>query len=208
MSAASDRANRSPEDWLARYPEERPPVSLAGAAVTLVLRNGREEVEVLLIERTHRATDPASGQVALPGGHVTDSDGNLSVTALRELEEEVGLGVGDVRGGLRYVGAEQAIRFGVRVAVFATALGPPARSAYPRDTEEVAHVFWLPRSTLDRTRQVERDTSRGVFPVPATVFEGHVVWGFTRRLLRTFFELPLEDGALGPAFLERPPSPE
>lgn len=207
MTAASAPATRSVEDWLARYAEERPPVSTAGAAVTIVLRQGETDVEVLLIERAERLDDPASGQIALPGGHVADSDGNLAVTASRELEEEVGLTLGDLRGGLRYVGTENAVRFGLKVGVFATALGPPIRPPFPRDEAEVAHVFWLPRGALDRTRSVERDTSRGVYPVPATVFEGHVLWGFTRRLLRQFFELPLEDGALGPAFNERPTPP-
>jgi 8-oxo-dGTP pyrophosphatase MutT (NUDIX family) len=204
VTAAPSPATRSVDDWLARFPEERPPVFLAGAAVTLVLREGAADVEVLLIERTERPEDPASGQVALPGGHVAESDGNLAVTAARELEEEVGVGLGDLRSGLHYVGTEHAIRFGLKVAVFAAALGPPTRAPFPHDIEEVAHVFWLPRETLLHTKQVARDTSRGIFPVPATVFEGHVVWGFTRRLLRQFFELPLEDGALGPAFPDRP----
>jgi 8-oxo-dGTP pyrophosphatase MutT (NUDIX family) len=194
---------RSADAWVARYSEERPPVGMAGAAVTLVLRDGAEGVEVLLIERTERPTDPASGQVALPGGHVADSDGNLASTALRELEEEVGLGLTDLRGGLRYVGTEHAARFAIRVAVFATTLGPPAKAPFARDQEEVAHVFWLPRRALGSTRSVARETSRGLVPVPATVFEGHVVWGFTRRVLRQFFELPAEDPALGPAFPER-----
>ncbi len=207
MNAAAAPAPQSADDWLERYAEERPPVSMAGAAVTLVLRDGREGVEVLLIERTERPADPASGQVALPGGHVADSDSNLAVTALRELEEEVGLGERDLRGGLRYVGTEHAIRFGIRVAVFATALGPPSRSPFPRDREEVAHVFWIPRRTLERTVSVDRETSRGLVPVPASVFDGHVVWGFTRRLLRQFFGMPLEDAGLGPAFPGRPAPP-
>ena len=128
MTAASLPAPRSVDEWLARFPAERPPVSMAGAAVTLVLREGDGDVEVLLIERTERPTDPASGQVALPGGHVADGDGNLAVTAARELEEEVGLARSDLMGDLRFVGVEHAIRFGLQVAVFATALGHDAEA--------------------------------------------------------------------------------
>ncbi len=203
MTAVPAPASRSVADWLGRFPEERPPVLLAGAAVTLVLRQGAGDVEVLLIERTVRSEDPASGQVALPGGHVEEGDGNLAVTAAREMEEEVGLALGDLAGPLHYVGTDYAARFGLRVAVFAAALGPPRRAPFPGNAEEVAHVFWLPRAALDETRPVLQDTPRGALAVPATVYEGHVVWGFTRRLLRQFFELPAEDGALGPAFPSR-----
>jgi 8-oxo-dGTP pyrophosphatase MutT (NUDIX family) len=198
VTAVADRPARSVDTWLARFPVERPPVVLAGAAVTLVLRPSGDDVEVLLIERTVRPEDPASGQVALPGGRVADGDGNLAVTAERELEEEVGVGPSDLAGPLRFVAAEPALRFQLKVAIFAGALGPPGRPPYVHDAQEVAHVFWLPRPSLGRTERVHRETSRGLVPVAATVHEGHVVWGFTRRVLRNFFELPPEPELLPP----------
>lgn len=194
-------------DLLARYPALAPPVSTAGAAVVIVLRDGRSEVETLLIERTERADDPASGQVAFPGGHVADGDGSLATTALRELEEEVGLDRADLTGDLRYVGTLLAVRFGVKVSIFATGLAPEARHPTVRSAEEVAHVFWLPRSALGVSRSVVRETTRGPTEVPATVFEGHVLWGFSRRVLCQFFGVPTEDEAIGPVFPPRPPPP-
>jgi 8-oxo-dGTP pyrophosphatase MutT (NUDIX family) len=187
-------------DVLGRFPAIVPPVSTAGAAVTIVLRDGGEGTEVLLIERTNRPDDPASGQVALPGGRVSDSDGSLAVTALRELEEEVGLGEDDLDGPLRFVTAETAARFGLRVGVFAAKLGPAGRGPSARSAEEVAHVFWLPSARLRDNQPVERETHRGYARVSATVHEGHVLWGFTRRILRDFFELPKDDELLGPVF--------
>jgi 8-oxo-dGTP pyrophosphatase MutT (NUDIX family) len=195
-------------DLLLRYSVERPPTPTAGAAVTIVLRDGRSEPEVLLIERTTDPSDPASGQVALPGGHVAEEDGNLLRTALREMQEEVDLGPADLVGEPRYVGTTPARRFGVNVAVFASSLGPSARSARPGSPAEVAHVFWLPRSALGTTVRVERETSFGLVPVPATVHEGHVLWGFTRRVLRSFFELPAEDEAFGPLYAPHRSDPD
>lgn len=178
----------------------------------IVLRDGRQGVEILLIERTARSGDPASGQVAFPGGHVGESDGSLSSTALRELQEEVGLSLSDLSGPPRFVGVVTAPRFRLDVGVFAAALGEVARPPSPRSPEEVAHVFWLPRAALGTTRRVNRDTGLGEVPVPATVFEGHVLWGFTRRVLRDFFGLPVEDELHRPSFLlleaEGPPSGE
>ncbi len=196
---------RTPAQWLGRYPEEHPPVSTAGAAVTIVLREGLHDVEVLLIERAANPADPASGQVALPGGHVNDGDGSLEVTAARELEEEVGLTLADLAGPLRYVETVTARRFGLRVGVFATELASGGARPTARSAEEVAHVFWLPRATLEATRRIERETHLGSADVTATVHEGHVLWGFTRRVLRRFFELPTEDEVVGPVL---PPHPD
>ena len=190
---------------LERFPTDRPPVSLAGAAVTIVLRDGASDVELLLIERTVAESDPASGQVALPGGHVAEGDGNLARTALRELEEEVGLSEGDLDGPLHYTGTVHASRFGLDVGVFAGRLGARAQPPSLRSPREVAHVFWLPRSALEVVQKVHRDTSQGSIPVNATVFEGHVLWGFTRRVLREFFGYPGEDGSFGALFA--PPAP-
>ena len=201
--AVPGSAPASLSEILARFPVLAPPVSTAGAAVVIVLREGRSEVETLLIERAERAEDPASGQVAFPGGHVSEGDGSLAVTALRELEEEVGLSRSDFAGDLRYVDTVLAIRFGLKVAVFVAALAPDAKLPSARSVEEVAHVFWLPRSALSASRPIERETSRGLAEVHATVYEGHILWGFTRRVLCQFFGVPTDDAFIGPVFAPR-----
>lgn len=182
-----------------RFPALAPPVPTAGAAVTIVLRDGRSEVETLLIVRATNPADPASGQVGLPGGHVAESDDSLLATALRELEEEVGLTRLDLAGDPRYVGTRYAQAFRLHVGVFVAGLGSGRRAPTSWDAKEVAHVFWLPRSALGSTRRVLRDTVRGPTEVNATVVEGQVLWGFTRRVLRDFFGLAPEDELGGPA---------
>lgn len=194
------------DDLLARWEPLVPPVSAAGAAVTMVLRSGRRGPEVLLIERARNSDDPASGQVALPGGRVSDGDGSLAETALRELEEEVGLKRLDLVGPLRFVRVEAARRFGLRVGIFAGKLADSATGPTVRSPEEVAHVFWLPIAELEGTRSVHEETQRGLAEVPATIFDGHVVWGFTRRILRESFGHSADDPADGPTFAERPDS--
>jgi len=178
-----------------RYPVLTPPTSLAGAAVTIVLRDGASEAEVLLIERAVHPDDPASGDVALPGGRVDESDGSLAATALRELREEVGLGPADLTGAPRFVGAAPAPRFGLHVGVFTAVLSPSAAVPTIGSPSEVAHVFWLPTGALAQERQISRDGARGPRTVPASVHAGHVIWGFTRRVLREFLGLPVETGS-------------
>lgn len=177
---------------LTRFPAAEPPTSLAGAAVSIVLREGAGGVETLLIERAINPRDAASGQVAFPGGRVAATDGSLLATALRELDEEVGLSAGDLVGPTHFVGTEYAARFGLRIGVFATRLALDARPPSARSPQEVAEVFWLPRSALLTTERVGRETGIGAAEVNATLYDGHVLWGFTRRVLRTFFGLPAD----------------
>ncbi|HTZ61559.1 MAG TPA: CoA pyrophosphatase [Thermoplasmata archaeon] len=205
--ASAGTAPRSIDDLLARHEDLTPPVGTAGAAVTILLRDGRSDVEILLIERTERETDPASGQVAFPGGRVDDGDSSMRATALRELQEEVGLTAADLAGPPRYVTTANAARFHLKVAIFVAALGPNGQPPTARSADEVAHVFWLPRSALANTVRVHRETGLGLLEVPATVYEGHVLWGFTRRCLREFFGLPTEDEWAGPAFAVSTPEP-
>ncbi|MCI4325775.1 MAG: CoA pyrophosphatase [Thermoplasmata archaeon] len=181
--------------WLAKWPPGDLPHGAAGAAVTIVLREGRKDVEVMLIERAVREDDLASGQVALPGGREEPTDPSVRATALRELEEEVGLRANDLAGAPVLVGVELATLFGIRVAVFASALGPSPGPVAP-SPGEVAHIFWLPVSALDRVESVERTTKQGPRQVPAVVHDGHVLWGFTFRVLRQFFDR--DDSGLPP----------
>jgi len=204
--AVLGRAPASISALLERYPIASPPRSTAGAAVMILLRDGAREVETLLIERTERNEDPASGQVAFPGGHVDLSDDSLLATVLRETEEEVGIGLEDLVGPPHYVGRHHASRFALDVGVFAAELGERSHHPRPRSLEEVAHVFWFPRSALGRTARVPRDTPAGPIEVNAAVYEGHVLWGFTRRLLREFFGHPAESA--GPPAEAPPPRPD
>jgi 8-oxo-dGTP pyrophosphatase MutT (NUDIX family) len=178
----------SPRGWVDRWAATDLPKGSAGAAVTVVLRSGSQDVEGLLIERTVREDDLASGHVALPGGHVDPDDLSLRATALRELSEEVGLGAADLDPSVRCVGVQRASLFGLDVAVFTGVLAsrPGPRVASP---EEVAHIFWLPRPALTEPTPVERSTRYGPRTVPAVVYQGHVLWGFTLRVLREYFGL-------------------
>ncbi len=65
----------------------------AAVLVPLVVRG--DDVQVLLTQRTAHLSDHA-GQISFPGGRVEERDANPIATALRETEEEIGLGAGRV----------------------------------------------------------------------------------------------------------------
>lgn len=175
---------------LGRYPTRSPPASTAGAAVMAVLRERGGDVEVLLIERATRSGDPASGQVSLPGGHVDPSDGLLEGTALRELEEEIGLRRSDLVEPVRYVETTEAKRFSLSVGVFSAQLDDRAHVPPNGDPREVAEIFWLPHRALERPAPLVRETPQGPVELASVRHEGHVVWGFTLRVLGELFEGP------------------
>ena len=181
------------ESLLAAYPYDAPQSAAAGAAVVILLRDGPGGAETLLIERTERAGDPASGQVSFPGGRVDPTDTTLRETALRELREEVGLDSTDLEGPPRFVSIEDAPRFGMKVGVFAARLAAVSRRVLTPSPTEVASIFWLPHRTLGLPTRLPRETMWGRRDVEAVVFDDHVLWGFTLRVLSDFV-----DGGLHP----------
>ena len=183
-------AIRSPGEsahWLAEHAQPTPPLGGVQAAVLAILRDGTRGIEVLLIERAVRDGDLASGQVGLPGGRVEASDRSLDEAALRETQEEVGVLPGDLVQPPVFVLRAPARAFGLDVAVFSAEFARDPESVEPRDPTEVAGVFWFPLHELSVTTPVVRETFRGPATVEAHVHEGHVLWGFTRSVLRQLF---------------------
>lgn len=173
---------------LARFPADRRVGSEAAVgAVLAALRDGEDDVEVLLIERAVNEKDPASGQIGLPGGHREPTERWLDQTALREAEEEVGIGVADLVEPPRFVVVGRALSSRMRVALYAAEFRDGSPTPHALDPEEVASVRWVPRRAFSVVEPIERETSEGPRAVPAVRFADYVVWGFTLRMVRILF---------------------
>ncbi len=172
------------------------------AAVAAVLR-GAERPELLLIERSARAGDPWSGQMAFPGGRAEPGESELE-TARRETREEVGLDLERARllGRLDdQQGRPRQPSGALVISAFVFELG--AEPAEPLVTSaEVESALWVPvADLLLPERQVEYRYPQA----PGASFPGvlvgepgrHVVWGLTYRFVSRFFEV------LGRAFPPR-----
>lgn len=164
------------------------------AAVSLILRQGVEDIEVLFIERTRNEADPWSGQMAFPGGIVEPGDFDAREAAQRETLEEVGMDLTEALfvGRLDDVqGRHRGYHRGIVVSgfVFFDEHGQKTVPNY-----EVADVVWEPMSTFGdsgRFACVESPRAPGErFPgVRVGRADHQIVWGLTRRFLLSFFEI-------------------
>ncbi len=183
--AAVRRALRDHRPQVADAPDARP------AAVALVLLEGEQGLEILLIRRAERADDPWSGQIALPGGRYDGGDRDLEATAIRETREETGV---DLSGAERlgvlddlYPRTPALPPVVVRPFVFALA----RRSALV-PSDEVQRAFWLPLGRLSEPgvrREVTLTLRGAVRVLPAYVVDDEMIWGMTERIVTPFVDL-------------------
>lgn len=200
--------NREPDDArliALRHAFERRPAAAAPrrpqdreAAVALVLRP-REELEVLLIKRAERETDPWSGHMALPGGRRSPNDADLLATAARETEEETHLPlarVGTLIGRLDDVAPGNPRLPPIIIAPFVLAV-PPGTTARP-DGIEVDATLWVPLTALrekDAVSELLIELGSGESRTfPSLQYREYVIWGLTHGILTTFLDVAAEAG--------------
>ncbi|MFN2616949.1 MAG: NUDIX domain-containing protein [Thermoleophilaceae bacterium] len=131
------------------------------AASLILLRDSPDGPEVLLVERNPEQRF-MGGAWVFPGGAVHAEDEDHAGTALRELEEEAGVGVGDVSALVPFsrwiTPAEAKIRFDTH---FFVAHAPAHTEAHPDGSECVAARWLRPRDALAAN---ERGELQLVFP--------------------------------------------
>ena len=144
---SSDRPGPEGELSLGRHTEPRP------AGTVIVLRGGEDTLEVLLVRRNPNARF-MGGAWVFPGGAVTRQEGHgdeaLRTAAIRELEEEAGIAIGDpgelVPFSRWITPAEVKIRFDTW---FYLAPLPPGAEAHPDGAEVVDARWYAPAAALE-----------------------------------------------------------
>ena len=172
---------------LVEEPALAPPSAAHAAAIAVVVTETAGALQILLIERATRPSDPWSGHMALPGGHAEPSDFDLAATAERETLEEVGLDLiryGERLGRLSDCSPVRGAPLFVRPYVYWVA-SPPALSL----SAEVQQAFWVATAPLQAGQMrasvtFSRDGQSLEFP--AWDILGRNVWGMTYRVLKEF----------------------
>ena len=133
------------------------------AATAIILRDGDGGLEVLLVQRNPQQRF-MGGAWVFPGGavHEVDDGGEPAAAALRELEEEAGIDLGDVEALVpfsRWITPEEvSIRFDT---FFYVAAAPPGAEAHV-DGAECVDARWI--RPADALAAGERDELMLVFP--------------------------------------------
>lgn len=155
------------------------------AAVAILHARGPEE-SVLLIRRAERDNDPWSGHWAFPGGRREPEDPDLLHTALRELKEECGIGLGreHLEAALQPLQAGRRVGRFLLVAPFLFRVDGELPTTL--DPREAVEARWIPLSFLRDPAQHSIQSVPGQpkeVQFPAIELNGVPLWGFTYRLI-------------------------
>jgi 8-oxo-dGTP pyrophosphatase MutT (NUDIX family) len=164
-------------------PRSIPDTGLRRAAVLVPLVAARPGPDLLMTLRTH-TVETHKGQVAFPGGMADGGDGDAAGTALREAEEELGLGRSHVVVAGRLDEIETPTGFHVTPVV---GLVPALPDLRPNPLE-VAEVFRIPlaffadpASGLEEMRVVRgRRIATWIY-----TYEGRTIWGVSAAIIRS-----------------------
>ncbi len=169
-------------------PDLRPKSPLTPAAVLVPLVLRPEGMTVLLTKRTAHLAAHA-GQISFPGGRVEETDSDVAAAALRETEEEIGLG----REAIEIIGRldTYVVRTGFEVTPLVGFVTPPFTTA--RDEFEVAEIFEVPLAFILDPRNHQRQSRVDfggvkrefwVFP-----YRDYFIWGATAGMLINLYEV-------------------
>lgn len=140
---------------------------------------------IIFIERAHHLRSHA-GQIGLPGGGIDPQDnGDLQQTALREMEEEVGVDPSRVR----IVGDLPIVRARVNRYAVSPFVAVVRSGVLKIDATETVGVFTVPLVTV-LEELTHGAVAIGHFEVetPILDYDGRRIWGLTGHILRSFVD--------------------
>jgi 8-oxo-dGTP pyrophosphatase MutT (NUDIX family) len=177
-----------PPDSPSPASSERPPATepvQAAVLVPLFLAAGSRDPHVVLTKRRSDLRRHA-GEISFPGGRKDPEDADLTTTALREAEEEIGL----PRSQVDLLGELPPTSTFVTNYVIHPFVGTiPTGVAWQVSAREVDAVLELPLKAVRAARTKTEIERRGMtFETDAYVIDDHVIWGATARILEHLLE--------------------
>lgn len=180
---------------LSQYqPELNQEQSAMSAATAIILRDGEQGTEFLLMQRAIHEADPWSGQMSFPGGKVEAMDSSNKATAIRETAEEVAIQLteDDYVGQLDDIyGKNISSKSSLHVSTF---VFKATRKFTPKGNHEVADLVWLPMSYLNEPINAHEfyHPQDPTMRMPAVMIDqekGQILWGLSLRMLSMLFTI-------------------
>lgn len=158
----------------------------ARAAVILLLSCGDAPALLYTRRALHLRNHP--GEVCFPGGMREPGDADLLATALREMEEEIGLPASEVQVLGRL--PEAYTRAGTQVTPFVASFD----ASYPlvASLSELDSIFMVPLSLFEQGIMVREDVFEREgrsYKIPVYHYQGYEIWGFTAAVTARFLQL-------------------
>jgi 8-oxo-dGTP pyrophosphatase MutT (NUDIX family) len=175
-----------PEDPTAAAARAQGSEQVAAAVLVPLYLAGVSAEPYLVLTRRRADLRRHAGEISFPGGRRDAEDSDLSDTALREAEEEIGL----ERSQVRMLAELPPTSTFVTNYVIHPFVGTiPAGITWRPSAREVDAVLELPLSAVraGKTRtQMER---RGIsFETDAFIVDEHLIWGATARIIENLLE--------------------
>ncbi len=158
----------------------------AGVLIPLIDRGG-SDISLLLTQRSAELNTHA-GQVSFPGGRMEPDDNNITQTALRETQEEVGI----AQEGIAVIGYLQPMPTITGYAVTPVVGLVPGGVEIEIDTTEVEYAFEVPLAFfLDRRNHklVDRELHGSTVALVEYHFEDQRIWGATAFIIEKFIDI-------------------
>ena len=195
MTLENIEYNRLKEVIQNSSPAGRPAYDAQISACVFLLLYNRQDPYILAIQKSDTDGYPWRNQVALPGGHMENSDTSPVATAFRELEEELNIS----RDQIDFIGSLGHFQTLTRPSDIEAFVGFwNGKGPVRYDPTEIGRVLEIPLNSLIKTHQTQSYHAHmpdvGALEYP---FKDVIIWGATARILYCFIELiyPLiEDG--------------
>ena len=160
------------------------------SAVLVILFHEDEKLKVVFIRRSEYV-GIHSGQISFPGGRYEESDGDLRVTAFREVEEEIGVPADslDLLGNLSDLYVPPS-NFMVRAFV-AYAKNRPVYTPDSREVQDIIEVEldYLYRKDIVSWKDFPAHNSKQITRAPYFDVNGTIIWGATAMMLSELLDI-------------------
>lgn len=157
----------------------------ANAAVALLLKPEKTDLNVLFVKRVENLADPWSGQMAFPGGKRDLKDANLVKTVVRETLEETGI---NLLRRSRFLGVLTALssrpRPELKILPFVVLL--EHKPLIKLSEKELQGFVWI---SLDEIAKHRGSARLSFGEVPAFIIGNIVIWGLTYRILEDLLDI-------------------